>query len=254
MCPSEQDAFDLIEALTLCGPLRIIRSDAVCLVDETDSTNALALEPGLDGAVYLAERQRTGRGRFGRSWHSAPGLGLWFSVRLTGNPDGLLFAAGLAMRDALGAFVPVSLKWPNDIMSGCRKICGMLLERRDGRIALGIGAIGMVNTMMTSVFERTREIAVLRALGWRRRRVVRMVLMESAAMALLGAVLGTAAALALIAWVAALPAAASMVPRRIAPEVIAQGFAVALGVGLIGGIYPAWRAARLLPTEGLRHE
>ncbi|HPU97776.1 MAG TPA: biotin--[acetyl-CoA-carboxylase] ligase [Candidatus Hydrogenedentes bacterium] len=139
MCPSEQDAFDLIEALALCGPLRIIRSDAVCLVEETDSTNSLALEPGPDGAVYLAERQRTGRGRFGRSWHSAPGLGLWFSVRLTGNPDGLLFAAGLAMRDALGAFVPVSLKWPNDIMSGCRKICGMLLERRDGRIALGIG-------------------------------------------------------------------------------------------------------------------
>lgn len=121
-------------------------------------------------------------------------------------------------------------------------------------IALGIGAIGMVNTMMTSVFERTREIAVLRALGWRRRRVVRMVLMESAAMALLGALLGTAAALLLVASVAALPGAASMVPRRISPDVIAQGFAVALGVALIGGIYPAWRAARLMPTEGLRHE
>jgi len=138
MSPNEQ-ALDLTEALALSGPLRVIRVDAFTVLPETDSTNLLALNPGPDGAVYLAERQRAGRGRFGRSWHSAAGLGLWFSVRLTGSPDGLPFAAGLALREALGAFAPVTLKWPNDILSNGRKVCGMLLERREYRNALGIG-------------------------------------------------------------------------------------------------------------------
>lgn len=140
MYPNEQAvSLDVSETIALCGPLRVIHTDAVTLLAEVDSTNLLALEPGPDGSVYLAERQRAGRGRFGRSWHSAGGLGLWFSVRLTGPAEGLPFAAGLALREALGAFVPVALKWPNDILSGGRKVCGMLLERRDQRNALGIG-------------------------------------------------------------------------------------------------------------------
>lgn len=140
MHPNELTAaLDLSGAIALCGPMQILRTDAVVYLTETDSTNALALEPGPDGGIYLAERQRAGRGRFGRSWHSAGGLGLWFSIRLTGPTAGLPFAAGLALRDALEAFVPASLKWPNDILSGGRKICGMLLEHREQRNALGIG-------------------------------------------------------------------------------------------------------------------
>jgi len=140
MCPNEQAAvLDLSETIAHCGPLQVIRTDLFTLLPETDSTNSLALEPGPDGSVYLAERQRAGRGRFGRSWHSAAGLGLWFSIRLTGPSDGLPFAAGLALRESVGAFVPAVLKWPNDILSGGRKVCGMLLERREQRNALGIG-------------------------------------------------------------------------------------------------------------------
>ncbi len=103
------------------------------------STNTLALESAVDGHVFVADRQTGGRGRHGHSWHSAPGLGLWFSVALAGPPDALTFAAALAVRDALQDAIPASIKWPNDILCEGRKICGILVEHRAGRSALGIG-------------------------------------------------------------------------------------------------------------------
>jgi putative ABC transport system permease protein len=121
-------------------------------------------------------------------------------------------------------------------------------------VALVIGAVGMLNTMVMSVFERTREIGILRAIGWGRWRVVRMILMESILLSLTGGVVGTAAALALTQALASHPAVSGMVDPNVAPWVIAQGFLIALCVGLLGAAYPAYRGAQLLPTEALRHE
>ena len=120
-------------------------------------------------------------------------------------------------------------------------------------LALILGTIGMVNTMFTSVFERTGEIAVLRAVGWRKVSVVRMVLLESILICLIGAVLGTLFAIALMNVVSRL-LPGKLLAGDIGAGVIAQGFAVALVVGVFGGLFPAIRAARMLPTEGLRHE
>jgi putative ABC transport system permease protein len=121
-------------------------------------------------------------------------------------------------------------------------------------VALVIGAVGMLNTMVMSVFERTREIGILRAIGWGRWRVVRMILMESVLLSLVGGVLGTLAAITLARVLAAQPSVAGMVDSYIAPWVILQGFLIALCVGLLGAAYPAYRGAQLLPTEALRHE
>jgi len=121
-------------------------------------------------------------------------------------------------------------------------------------VALIIGAVGMLNTMIMSVFERTREIGILRAIGWRRRRIVRMILMEAVLLSLAGGVLGALAAMALTNFLGRQPAAAGMIDPRLAPSVILLGFAIALGVGVLGAAYPAYRGARLLPTEALRHE
>jgi putative ABC transport system permease protein len=121
-------------------------------------------------------------------------------------------------------------------------------------IALVIGAIGVLNTMIMSVFERTREIGILRAIGWRRGRVVRLILYESLVLSLAGAVLGILGAVLLVRLLSALPASSGFVHGGIAPEVMAQGLLIALAVGLIGGVYPALRGSRLLPTEALRHE
>ena len=107
--------------------------------DEIDSTNTYALEHGGDGVVYVADRQTAGRGRLGRTWHSAPGLGLWFTVALGGSYEGLSFAAALAVRDAIAPRAALTIKWPNDLLCGGRKVCGILVEHRAGRTALGIG-------------------------------------------------------------------------------------------------------------------
>jgi putative ABC transport system permease protein len=119
-------------------------------------------------------------------------------------------------------------------------------------IALVIGAIGMLNTMIMSVFERTKEIGTLRAIGWRRSRIMRMVIGESVLLSIAGAIVGSLVALLLVKLLTQLPIAAGFVHGNIDPPVIAQGFLVAVLVGVLGAIYPAMWSANLLPTEALR--
>lgn len=114
----------------------------VVTLETAASTNTLALDSGADGRVYVALAQSGGRGRLGAVWHSAPGLGLWMSVALRLPPADLGPAACLAVRDAvahLGFRPPLTVKWPNDLLAGGRKVCGVLVEHRAGQTALGIG-------------------------------------------------------------------------------------------------------------------
>jgi putative ABC transport system permease protein len=121
-------------------------------------------------------------------------------------------------------------------------------------IALVIGTIGVLNTMIMSVFEQTREIGILRAIGWRKGRIMRMILGESLMLCAVGAVVGAVGAVALVRWLSTWAAVSGFIDGRIPPLVVAQGFAIALLVGLLGGIYPAYRGAALCPTEAIRHE
>ena len=111
----------------------------ILVFDTVDSTSTRALNTGGDGTVVVAEHQTAGRGRHGRLWHSAPGLGLWFSVAFKGRVDGLAFAAPLAVRDGLRPWCAPALKWPNDLLLQKRKICGILVENRNGTTVVGIG-------------------------------------------------------------------------------------------------------------------
>jgi putative ABC transport system permease protein len=112
----------------------------------------------------------------------------------------------------------------------------------------------VLNTMVMSVFERTREIGILRAIGWRRSRVVQMILMESVLLTIGGGVIGTVGAIFLIRFLTSLPSVSGLISGNISWTVIGQGFMIALLVGLIGALYPAYRGAQLLPTEAIRHE
>jgi putative ABC transport system permease protein len=121
-------------------------------------------------------------------------------------------------------------------------------------IAVAVGGIGTLNTMIMSVVERVREISVLRAIGWRKSRVIRMIVGESLMISLVGAAAGALAAAALTWWLSTQPTASIFMEGSIAPVVYLKGLVLAVLVGLIGGFYPAVRASRLLPAEGLRHE
>jgi ABC-type antimicrobial peptide transport system permease subunit len=121
-------------------------------------------------------------------------------------------------------------------------------------LALLVGGAGMTNTMVMSVFERTREIGVLRALGWRKGRVLWMILRESVALSLLGGAVGLVAGVALILLLNEIPFFAGFVQARFSLGLFAQALVTALVLGAIGGAYPAWRASRLRPIEALRYE
>jgi putative ABC transport system permease protein len=121
-------------------------------------------------------------------------------------------------------------------------------------IALVIGAVGVLNTMIMSVFERTREIGILRAIGWRKSRVVRLILYESVMLSVVGALAGIIAAVVLTRALTWWPLVSGLIKGDVAPAVMVQGFFIALAVGLLGGAYPAYRGAHLLPSEALHHE
>lgn len=119
-------------------------------------------------------------------------------------------------------------------------------------IALVIGTIGTLNTMLTSVMERTKEIGILRAIGWPRRRVVAMVLCESCGLAFIASLVGILLAYALTWILSKAPEARGLITPDISHQVILQGLVLAVLIGILGALFPAWRAARLLPTEAFR--
>jgi len=121
-------------------------------------------------------------------------------------------------------------------------------------IALVLGAVGMLNTMLMSIFERTREIGILRAVGWRRWRVLALVLGEALLLALAGTMLGGLLAIAGLRAVVLYPSARGFIDPNIPPEVLGLALIMGVGLSLLGGLYPAARAAALDPTEALRHE
>ena len=121
-------------------------------------------------------------------------------------------------------------------------------------IAVLIGVISMLNTMVMSVLERTQEIGILRAVGWPRGRIIRMVLGESVMLGLAAAVVGVLAAIGGVYLLTLSPKVNGFIEPGLAPVVVAEGVGITALIGLLGGAYPAFRAARLLPTEAIRHD
>jgi len=121
-------------------------------------------------------------------------------------------------------------------------------------LALIVGGIVVANTMIMSIFERTREIGTLRALGWRRRRILGQILLESLLLCLVAAVLGSLFGVLLMGSITMIPNVGSYLSATWNLQIFGSAFLTAGVLGILGGLYPAWRASKLEPAEALRYE
>ena len=121
-------------------------------------------------------------------------------------------------------------------------------------LALTIGGLGMMNAQLMSVLERTREIGVLRALGWRRNSILSLILREAWLLGFLGGIVGVGIAFGLNFLLSLVPLVSDSLNPLWSADVFLRAAAVALVLGLAGGLYPAFRATMLQPVEALRYE
>ncbi len=117
-------------------------------------------------------------------------------------------------------------------------------------ISLLVGGIGIMNIMLASVTERTREIGIRRAIGAKRRQIVYQFLIETIVLSTTGGIIGVAIGLIIPGIISH----AADMPTYVTPVSVVLSLGVSMAVGIIFGIYPATRAARLDPIEALRHE
>jgi putative ABC transport system permease protein len=121
-------------------------------------------------------------------------------------------------------------------------------------ISLVVGGIGIMNIMLVSVTERTREIGIRKAVGARRKDILSQFLVEAMTVSLVGGLAGIAIGIGVSRLVGQVNLGGQTIPSIVAPESVLLAFTVSAAVGLFFGIYPAMRASRLNPIEALRYE
>ncbi|MFT4538867.1 MAG: putative ABC transport system permease protein [Planctomycetota bacterium] len=117
-------------------------------------------------------------------------------------------------------------------------------------ISLLVGGIGIMNVMLATVTERTREIGIRRALGAKRKHIVTQFLVETVVLSAGGGLAGVGLGLLIPAMVERF----ADLPTVVTPEAPLLAFSISVATGVIFGLYPAWRAANMDPVEALRHE
>jgi len=145
-----------------------------------------------------------------------------------------------------------ALETADEVLDFWGKISRILFYALPGLVAVSlvVGGIVIMNIMLMAVAERTREIGIRKSLGARRSDILRQFLVEATTLATVGASAGVGIGIAL----AALVAATTPLPAAVAPWSIVVGVILGAGVGIVAGVYPATRAARLDPITALRAE
>jgi len=145
-----------------------------------------------------------------------------------------------------------ALETADEVLDFWGKISRVLFIALPGLVAVSlvVGGIVIMNIMLMAVAERTREIGIRKSLGARRRDILSQFLVEATTLATVGAVGGVGIGIAL----AGVVAATTPLPAAVAPWSILVGVILGAAVGIVAGVYPATRAARLDPIAAMRHE
>jgi len=143
-----------------------------------------------------------------------------------------------------------------DMLQATSEVTGVLtlLLGAIAGISLVVGGIGIMNIMLVSVTERTREIGLRKAVGARRKDILLQFLMESAALSLAGGGVGVVLGVGIAQAIGGVSLAGQKLVALVTPDAVLLAFGVSAAIGLFFGIYPATRAARLHPIEALRYE
>jgi putative ABC transport system permease protein len=146
-----------------------------------------------------------------------------------------------------------SISTPDQIIQQFDRITGLigLVAIAISALGLLVGGIGVMNIMLVSVTERTREIGVRKALGARRRDIIGQFLVEAMTLTGVGGVLGIVIAVMITLLVGLL---VPSLPSRVPSWALITGFTVSVAVGVFFGVWPAFKAAQLDPVEALRYE
>ena len=120
-------------------------------------------------------------------------------------------------------------------------------------LAIFVGGIGVINTMVMTVYERTKEIGVLKSIGWKSKKILTMILGETLVLTTLSGIIGSILGI-LIAEVGVRLIGRDGFSLAYTPGTFILAFGITLIVGIIGGVYPAYKASKLAPTEALRYE
>ena len=118
-------------------------------------------------------------------------------------------------------------------------------------LALIVGVVGIINTMLMSTTERFAEFGVLRTNGWSRSNVLALVTAESAYLGLISGLVGLVLAI-IFTLIANHFITTSGLSLTVSPMSAARGLLLSIGMGTLGGLYPAWRASRLVPMDAIR--
>ena len=149
-------------------------------------------------------------------------------------PEARAVLAGANIRDSQAYKMIAAMSWGTSLL------------------AVLVGVLGVMNTMLMTIFERTQEICVLLAIGWKRGRIMRMVLWESALLGFLGGVVGVCFGLVGVKLMLQAPAMKGLLEPDLNARLLATSVAISVVVGILSGLYPAWRGSRLTPSHALQ--